>query len=756
MHNDFREAGYRVFGLHPILPDGSCGCGWPDCKAAGKHPIMSCWQYAPDWSDEQWDVMHEAGQFDSGYGVLLSGLIVIDVDARNGGVESYGRLLEAVPEIAGAGLVVETGSGGGSKHLYFRIDLTIPVVTKLFDYKGIDFKNGSSFVVGPGSMHKSGKRYRAVIGSPYDIAPAPQALIDLIKKPDLYRAAYDGKHVDLADQDIQAMLSHIDPDCGYDTWVKCGMSAHHATQGAGFHVWDKWSSGGRKYPGSSSLESKWHSFGKSINPVTIGTLIHYAKEGGWVEPVTFVSDDDFEYFEEQPKDGLPFSIDGVDLLRPPGFVGELAEWIDSCGISSRGALSVAAALVSMGNLAGLRYKEDLTDVGLNLFCFCVAGSGSGKESILKAFGQIHIAASLGPAVHGNFKSEQELISNIIHHQAAFYAVDEMGTVLSKIENARRGGGTPYFDGLIGQIMSIFSKSRGNFLLTGDRKREIKDMLSKKVSSLVKKIDNGEDKDGACLAKKKKINAQIDTIEKHGIINPFLSIFGPTTPETFNRHVSPDFVKNGFMSRALFFDEKDNNPKFRKLTTPSEMPEKMKMAIAAIANGGVFDLFAERVEYHGERVVIKTNPAAKEMLEDVVDYFWEMGEQYKESNGFESITRRGYELTSKVSAILAAPSGVRTEEHVRWAFALVVRDMNEKALLAFSNDNDKKHDDRLATKILTRIDKEHGETVAVLFNRIKGSSKDEIEKTLKYLEKNNLVVKKVIKNYRRQSEKWFRK
>lgn len=164
MHNDFREAGYRVFGLHPILPDGSCGCGWPDCKAAGKHPIMSCWQYAPDWSDEQWDVMHEAGQFDSGYGVLLSGLIVIDVDARNGGVESYGRLLEAVPEIAGAGLVVETGSGGGSKHLYFRIDLTIPVVTKLFDYKGIDFKNGSSFVVGPGSMHKSGKRYRAVIG----------------------------------------------------------------------------------------------------------------------------------------------------------------------------------------------------------------------------------------------------------------------------------------------------------------------------------------------------------------------------------------------------------------------------------------------------------------------------------------------------------------------------------------------------------------------------------------------------------------
>ena len=63
--------------------------------------------------------------------------------------------------------------------------------------------------------------------------------------------------------------------------------------------------------------------------------------------------------------------------------------------------------------------------------------------MLSGFGKVHIAAGLGAAVHGNFKSEQELISNIIHHQAAFYAVDEIGTVLSKVENARKRGGAAY-------------------------------------------------------------------------------------------------------------------------------------------------------------------------------------------------------------------------------------------------------------------------------------------------------------------------
>ena len=117
---DFWDAGYRVFGLHPIRKNGSCGCGNPKCNAPGKHPVASNWQHTPHWSEDQLSVMEEVGQFETGYGVLVRGLLVIDVDARNGGVESYERLVEDVPSIAGAGLIVQTGSGGGSRHLYFK------------------------------------------------------------------------------------------------------------------------------------------------------------------------------------------------------------------------------------------------------------------------------------------------------------------------------------------------------------------------------------------------------------------------------------------------------------------------------------------------------------------------------------------------------------------------------------------------------------------------------------------------------------
>lgn len=749
IYRNFHDAGFRFFGIKGLDETGTvCECGKKEC--AYKHPWFSSWQHTPEWSEEQLEVMQEAGQLDHGYGVIVSGLIVIDVDARNGGVESYQRLLEDIPQVAGAGLIVETGSGGGSKHLYFRAPDGVGLLQHHDKYPGIDFKS-TGFVIGPGSKHISGNRYRLLVGDPSDIGPAPQALIDLLKKPDTYRAAYDGGNIDLSDADISDMLSYISPDCDHETWIKAGMAIHHATSGSGLALWDGWSSQGKKYPGYEKIERRWHSFGKSSNPVTIGTLIHYARKAGWRQAVTFECEDTFDYEEGE---GLPFPIDGVDLLRPPGFVGEITRWLNTQGISLREHLAVATALTAVGNICGLRYREDLTNITLNLFCFCVAGSGSGKEAMLSGFGKIMVEAGMGAAVHGNFKSEQELISNIVHHQAAFYAVDEIGTVLAKVENARKRGGAAYLDGLVGQLMSIYSKASGSFLLTGDKKREVKQALMNEWARLNKKVEENEDPGGHAERQLPFIMRQIEDIDSKGIVNPFLSMIGFTTPETFNDLVTPDFVKNGFMSRALFFEEPDNNPKPRGFFVAPEMPASMVNTIRALAGGGEFDYQgSRRIEHYGEKSVIQTSGEARQMLQAASEHFWQMGEQYKESNGFEAITRRGYELTSKVSAILAAPEGVRTAEHVRWAFALVLRDLDRKAMLAFSNDKHNKESDRIMTRIMTRITQDHGETVAVLANRTK-IEKEDIEKALAELEKRGLVVQKEEKNYRRTTIKWY--
>ena len=101
------ESGYRVFPLYE-LKGGKCACG-DDCHSPGKHPLLSGWQTCPHWSEEQFYNMIEYGQFTTGYGVVCSDLIVVDIDPRNGGTESYQKLVEDMPEIASAGMIVETG-----------------------------------------------------------------------------------------------------------------------------------------------------------------------------------------------------------------------------------------------------------------------------------------------------------------------------------------------------------------------------------------------------------------------------------------------------------------------------------------------------------------------------------------------------------------------------------------------------------------------------------------------------------------------
>jgi len=147
---DYLDAGFRIFGLHGVDEDGFCACGSDKCNAAYKHPVMSNWQNVPHWSDDQLQAFEQMGHFDTGFGALCSGWLIIDVDAKNGGVDSYQKLLDRIPEISSCGFIVETGSGGGSKHLYFRAPEGCALMQCHNDYQGIDFKS-SGFVVCAGS-----------------------------------------------------------------------------------------------------------------------------------------------------------------------------------------------------------------------------------------------------------------------------------------------------------------------------------------------------------------------------------------------------------------------------------------------------------------------------------------------------------------------------------------------------------------------------------------------------------------------------
>lgn len=733
-HNELRENGYRVFGLYGAT-EGRCNCGKDSCISLFKHPISSGWQHTPDWSDEQWEVAHMAGQFDTGYGVLTKGLVVVDVDARNGGVESFSKLCEIVPEISECGFIVETGSGGGSKHLYFSVDESLALRFNFDGLPGIDAKSGNSFVVGPGSMHSSGNIYRAVVGSPADISPAPESLLRLLIKPERHRAELNGSTVDLSDSDLTSMLGYVDPDCDHETWVRCGMAVHHVTAGTGLSIWDEWSSKGSKYPGHDVIERRWHSFGKSSNPVTLGTLRHYAEEAGWVEPVTF-SDDSIVW----ESDDNPLDISGVDLLRPPGFTGEVAQWINSQSLYPRETLAVAAALMTISNVAGMRYEDPVDHSAFNLFCFGVSDSSTGKEAVLQAHNSLLRAAGVTGALVGGIKSEQEVYRNLLRHQAAYYAIDELGEHLSKIMGARKKGGTPYLEGVIGALMSIYSKSNSFVQITGDLKEEVRQALIQERARLEKAED---DPHGKIERRISRIQHALETIDM-GIENPFLSIFGLTTPERFNDLMDFDNAANGFIGRALIFKEHNANPKIKprnKRIRPG-VPDSMAATLQNLYSPGSFEPSAERVERIGDKCPIKTSPEAIEALDAVSDKFWELAEYHKDETGLHAIPRRGYELVAKVSAVLAIPSGLRTVEHVRWAYALVSRDIEGKLRLVHSNSAVSRQD-ALTSKILSVIG-EHGETVRGIKRKCRSYQGADVDAALLALIKSGQLREEEIK------------
>lgn len=753
---DFLDEEIPVFGLYGFDENG-CHCGNGDCQAIGKHPQASNWVHTPIWSDEQLEVIEMSGQFDSGYGVLVKGLLIIDVDARNGGVDSFQKLcvdLE-IDFLGESGLAVATGSGQGSMHLYFRAPQGIALVQHHNKYDGIDFKS-SGFVVGPESKHASGNFYEVLHGSPSDIKDAPQKLVELLKKPETYRADYKGHSLDVNDSDIKEMLSHVDPDCDHETWYRCGMAIHDATHGVGFDIWDDWSKGGKKYPGSSILEKRWHSFGKSGSPVTIATLMYYAEEGGYQQSVTFTPTVDFLPDEQsEDSEGLPFNIDGIDLLRPPGFVGEVTKWINQQSRYPRENLAVAAALTAVGNVIGMRYTDDLDGVNANLFCFCVAASGTGKEAIQQAQAAIHRAAGIHGATHGSIKSEQEIIRNLIRNQMAAYIIDEIGIFLQKIANAQKKGGAAYLDGVIGMLMSAYSKADGFMLLTGDTKDEVQKAMMQELSQCRKMVSENEDKTGAYQRRIPTLERSLEQID-NGLERPFLSMIGFTTPITFDGLVTFEQATNGFIGRSLLTNERESNPRAKRRFKKAPMPESMEYTLKALYSGGSFDQECSRVEYYGERVKIKTDKDAAKMLDKALDWIEDEAEKHKERTGLESVVRRGYEIMAKISLILAAPEGVRTAEHVRWAFAMMKRDIEEKTRLAYANAREKDDPTQsIAAKILNLVDQEHGETIAVICNRLRPAKKEDVLAVIKTMEENKLIEQREVKHANgRKTKKLF--
>lgn len=441
---------------------------------------------------------------------------------------------------------------------------------------------------------------------------------------------------------------------------------------------------------------------------------------------------------------LPMDVSDIDLQRPPGFVGRVADWIDSQCRYQRRRLCVASALTAVGNIGGMSHYDTRDGITANVISFCVAASSTGKEAVMQAFNDLHIAAGVQGAMHGTMKSEQEIVRNMIEHQASYYSIDEIGIFLGKVRNAQRRGGASYLEGVFGTIMSAYSKANSRYLLGGDVSRDLRKLYS---GMLAKAQDEGLEHLAA------KAQRMLDMVD-NGLERPFMSIMGFTTPSTFDNIMDGETATQGFVGRSIIVSEREINPMPRKGFKKPEIPMMMGGNLGRIYGGG----HDGRVEYTEARRDVHTDQDADQALDAVADWLIDYAEHMGEQMGEASIAmiRRAYELVAKISFILAIPEGRRRLEHVRWAFAYVKDEIDFKVQLVFANDNSKtKPEDALAMRILNCIDGETGMTTAMLSSRLHVAHTN-IEATCKHLEAAGQVELRAGRKYRgKVVSKWFR-
>ena len=151
----YASLGWRVV---PVWrpSNGVCTCRKRDqCRKPGKHPrTRHGWEAATTdpkkiraWKWQSANIGIATGR--------ETGLLVIDVDPRNGGLESIKELQGKFGKLP-SGPRVQTGGGGW--HVYLRHPPG--PVRKTSGMPGIDIKSDGGFVVAPPSAHVTGGAYR--------------------------------------------------------------------------------------------------------------------------------------------------------------------------------------------------------------------------------------------------------------------------------------------------------------------------------------------------------------------------------------------------------------------------------------------------------------------------------------------------------------------------------------------------------------------------------------------------------------------
>ena len=134
-----------------------------------------------------------------------------------------------------------------------------------------------------------------LIGTDNTVAPINDQVIAEVHRRwghrDAPRDPGSAERLGLTLDQARRAVGQLDPDMGFEHWLRVGMALHHELGPDGLTVWDEWSAAGSKYKGTDNLLGHWRTFGRGrgepVTMRTIGRMVGRPLDAGPASPEEF-------------------------------------------------------------------------------------------------------------------------------------------------------------------------------------------------------------------------------------------------------------------------------------------------------------------------------------------------------------------------------------------------------------------------------------------------------------------------------------
>lgn len=292
---DYTGRGWFVIPLCWPNEDGMCACpkGHIKDKDVGKAPLLGN-NYQHERADQDQVIAWWSTWPEANIGILLepSKLLIVEIDS--------GKAFEELHTLGIPKTLTVYSSKG--QHYYYERSPNFPIgrSTQRGNSKAIDILS-SGYIVAPGSIHRTGHKYRFENEQAFVVEP-PNWISWMLEERYLLKQSpsptppastpstptgWQERETD--GERVRDALRHISAE-SYDDWLLMGMALHwwdtsSDGRGQGRAFWDEWSSSVSKKFNAREQQKKWSSFGvKPGRSVTLGSLFELAKHNGWRPP----------------------------------------------------------------------------------------------------------------------------------------------------------------------------------------------------------------------------------------------------------------------------------------------------------------------------------------------------------------------------------------------------------------------------------------------------------------------------------------